>query len=67
MIPARAAVGRSTKKCCLPRDEAARPRVVAEDHEEPFIAELRPDLDAAVDRVLERLDLGAVHAAPSFD
>jgi hypothetical protein len=27
---------------------------------------LRPDLDAEVDRVLERLDLGAVHAAPSF-
>jgi hypothetical protein len=27
---------------------------------------LRSDLDAAVERVLERLDLGAVHAAPSF-
>jgi hypothetical protein len=27
---------------------------------------LRPDLDAAVDRVLERLDLGADHVAPSF-
>lgn len=58
--------GKKYKKCCLPRDEAARPRVVAEDHEEPFIAELRSDLDAAVERVLERLDLGAVHAAPSF-
>ena len=50
------------KKCCLPRAEAARPRVVAQDREEPFIAELRPDLDAAVDRVLERLDLGAGRA-----
>lgn len=54
--------GKKYKKCCLPRDEAARPRVVAEDHEEPFIAELRPDLDAAVDRVLERLDSGVGRA-----
>jgi tetratricopeptide (TPR) repeat protein len=54
--------GKKYKKCCLPRDAAARPRVAAEDHEEPFVAELRPDLDAAVDRVLERLELGAGRA-----
>ena len=54
--------GKKYKKCCLPRDEAARPRGVAEDREEPFIAELRPDLDAAVDRVLERMELGAGRA-----
>ncbi|MGD1083229.1 MAG: tetratricopeptide repeat protein [Verrucomicrobiota bacterium] len=51
--------GKKYKKCCLPRDEAARPRVLAEDREEPFIAELRPDLDEEVDRFLERLELGA--------
>jgi tetratricopeptide (TPR) repeat protein len=54
--------GKKYKKCCLPRDEAARPLVVAEDGEEPFIAELRTDLDAEVDRVLERLELGAGRA-----
>jgi hypothetical protein len=54
--------GKKYKKCCLPRNEAARPRVVAEDPEEPFITELRPDLDEAVDRLLERLELGAGRA-----
>jgi tetratricopeptide (TPR) repeat protein len=57
--------GKKYKKCCLPQDRAARPRVVAEDGGEPFIAELRPDLDAAVDRVLERLELGAGRAVES--
>jgi tetratricopeptide (TPR) repeat protein len=56
--------GKKYKKCCLPGDEAARPRTVAaaEDREEPFVAELRPDVDAAVDRVLERMELGAGRA-----
>ena len=47
------------KKCCLPRDEAARPRAVAPEFDERYIAELRPDLDEAVDRLLQRLELGA--------
>jgi tetratricopeptide (TPR) repeat protein len=51
--------GKKYKKCCLPRDQAAQPRRRAEDLEKHFIAEVRPDLDAAVDRVLERLELGA--------
>jgi tetratricopeptide (TPR) repeat protein len=57
--------GKKYKKCCLPRDEAersrlaaARPHVAVEDPEEPFIAELRPDLDEAVDRVLQRMESG---------
>jgi tetratricopeptide (TPR) repeat protein len=54
--------GKKYKKCCLPGDEAARSRTVAEDREEPFIAELRPDVDEAVDRVLERIELGAGRA-----
>ena len=58
--------GKKYKKCCLPRNEAARPRVVAEDPEEPFITELRPDLDEAVDRLLERLELGAGRAVVSW-
>src|SRR5260370_537693 len=51
--------GKKYKKCCLAKDQAAQPRRFAEQPEEPFIAELRPDLDAAVDRVLERMELGA--------
>jgi len=54
--------GKKYKKCCLPRVEAARPRVLAEDREEPYIAELRPDVDAEADRLLERLELGAGRA-----
>jgi|SRR5208337_5029642 hypothetical protein len=54
--------GKKYKKCCLPRDEAARPRAVVNDPAEPFVAELRADLDAAVDRLLEKLDLGAGRA-----
>jgi tetratricopeptide (TPR) repeat protein len=57
--------GKKYKKCCLPRDETARlarPRVVAETPKEPFVAKLRPDLDKAVDRLLERMELGAGRA-----
>jgi len=50
--------GKKYKKCCLPRDEAAQPRVAAAEREKPFITELRPDLDKAVDRLLERVELG---------
>jgi tetratricopeptide (TPR) repeat protein len=51
--------GKKYKKCCLTRDEAARPRMAAPEREEHYIAELRPDLDDAVDRVLQKLELGA--------
>jgi len=54
--------GKKYKKCCLPRDQALRPQVRTEDCEEPFIAEIRPDLDAEVDCVLERLQSGAGRA-----
>jgi len=62
--PCHCGSGKKYKKCYLPRDEAARPRVVADepggDESEPeFIAELRPDLEDAVDRVLQKLELGA--------
>jgi tetratricopeptide (TPR) repeat protein len=57
--------GKKYKKCCLPRDEAARrqeeaarPRVKTEDGEKPYIAELRPDLDEEVDRLMQRLESG---------
>ncbi len=53
------------KECCLPRDEAARrqeetarPRFRTEDGEKPYVAELRPDLDEEVDRLLQRLESG---------
>jgi tetratricopeptide (TPR) repeat protein len=60
--------GKKYKKCCLPRDEAARPRVVLEEPgggEEPepqFTAELRPEVDEKVDRLLQKLELGAGRA-----
>jgi tetratricopeptide (TPR) repeat protein len=57
--------GKKYKKCCLPRDEAARPRLQASDPEEPFIAEIRPDVEEAVDRIMERLELGAGRALES--
>ena len=57
--------GKKYKKCCLPRDEAARrqeeaarPRVKTEDGEKPYVAELRPDLDDEVDRLMQRLESG---------
>jgi tetratricopeptide (TPR) repeat protein len=48
--------GKKYKKCCLPLEEAAR--AVVSQGEEPFITELRPDLDEAVDRALQRLEQG---------
>jgi tetratricopeptide (TPR) repeat protein len=51
------------KKCCLSRDEAARPKnAAAQDRDEPFIAELNPDIDDEVDQVLARLESGAGRA-----
>ena len=49
---------RKYKKCCLPKNEAARPRRVTVEAPEHFITELRPDLDDAVDRLLQRLESG---------
>ena len=48
--------GKKYKKCCLARDEAHR----AQDgpRKEHFVTQLRPDVDEAVDRVLQRLDRG---------
>jgi tetratricopeptide (TPR) repeat protein len=58
--------GKKYKKCCLPKEEAqqlrqaaALPRGGGNDSEEPFITELRPDVDDKVDRVLARLESGA--------
>jgi tetratricopeptide (TPR) repeat protein len=48
--------GKKYKKCCLPREQAQRPR--APEPEEPFVAELRPDVDEAVDRAMQRLERG---------
>ncbi len=53
--------GKKYKKCCLPR-EAPRvrsaPAAVQEPSEDHFVAELRPNLDKAADRLLERLERG---------
>lgn len=51
--------GKKYKKCCLSRDQAAIPRTGAAGNQEHFIAEIRPDLDEAVDRVLQKMDEGA--------
>ena len=48
--------GKKYKKCCLSRAAAAR--TAAAPPEKPFIAELRPDLDASVDHALQRLEQG---------
>jgi tetratricopeptide (TPR) repeat protein len=50
--------GRKYKKCCLPRQEAARPRCLEDQTDQPFIAELRPDVDERVNRLLQRLERG---------
>lgn len=50
--------GKKYKKCCLPKDEAARPKATTVQGKEHFIAELRPELDDAVDRLLQRLESG---------
>jgi tetratricopeptide (TPR) repeat protein len=48
--------GKKYKKCCLPRQEAAR--TAAAPGEKDFIAELRPDLVEAVDQALQKLEQG---------
>src|SRR6266542_6152199 len=56
--------GKKYKKCCLPGEEALVRRNRAEtpadlaEPEDSFTAELRPDLDKAADRLLERLERG---------
>ncbi len=54
--------GKKYKKCCLARDQAARPRGATTDGEKPFIAEVRPELDEEVDRLMQRLEAGAGRA-----
>jgi tetratricopeptide (TPR) repeat protein len=50
------------KKCCLAKDEAAaamaRPRGAVRLRGGEFIVECRPDLDDAVDRLLQRMERG---------
>jgi tetratricopeptide (TPR) repeat protein len=50
--------GKKFKKCCLAKNEAARPRRVTVGTPEHFITELRPELDDAVHRLLHRLESG---------
>ena len=51
--------GKKYKKCCLPKEtRSLRSTLAEEPAEETFIAELLPELDEAVDRLLERLELG---------
>src|SRR2546427_8896440 len=51
--------GKKYKKCCLPRETAPVGRTRAEEPlENHFIAESRPDLDKAADRLLRRLESG---------
>ena len=48
--------GKKYKKCCQPLEEAAQ--AAAAPAEEPFVTELRPDLDEEVDHALQRLEQG---------
>src|SRR5262245_25896556 len=50
--------GRKYKQCCLPRQEAARPRSFEDQTDTPFIAELRPEVDEKVDQLLQRVQRG---------
>jgi tetratricopeptide (TPR) repeat protein len=50
--------GKKYKKCCLPREEAERSRAPRREAAPPFITEMRPDLDDAVDHALQRLERG---------
>ena len=54
--PCHCGSGKKYKKCCLPREQPTR--ISDPRREESFIAELRPDLDEAVDRALQRLARG---------
>jgi hypothetical protein len=51
--------GKKFKKCCLPAEQAARPRTMIPPSDEDFLVELRPDLDDAVDRLLQQMEQGA--------
>src|ERR1041385_5250232 len=55
--------GKKYKKCCLARDEVQRAKHAPRD--EHFITELRPDVDEAVDRALQRLERGEGKQAES--
>jgi tetratricopeptide (TPR) repeat protein len=57
--PCHCGSGRKYKKCCLGRGQTVRPRGAATELEEPFVAELKPELDEQVDRLLQRLEQGA--------
>jgi tetratricopeptide (TPR) repeat protein len=51
--------GKKYKKCCLPKQEAMpRPTPPEALAEEPFIAEVLPELEEEVDRLLQRLESG---------
>jgi tetratricopeptide (TPR) repeat protein len=54
--------GRKYKKCCAWKDAAAREAqnrpTPAEETEKQFIAEIKPEVDAEVDRLLRRLERG---------
>src|SRR5687767_3392548 len=50
--------GKKYKKCCLLKHEAALPRRASAGASNHFTAELRPELDDAVDALLARLEAG---------
>ena len=60
--PCRCGSGKKYKKCCLGRDEAlarqTRPADLPVRNEDDFTAELLPKVDAAVDRLLIRVEKG---------
>jgi len=61
--PCHCGSGKKYKKCCLPQEQ---PTLISDPRrEESFIAELRPDLDEAVDRALQRLARGEGKQAES--
>src|SRR5438552_18678144 len=45
--PCQCGSGKKYKKCCLPRETAPVKRTPEDAPEEPFIAEIRPDLNEA--------------------
>ncbi|MDA1275777.1 MAG: tetratricopeptide repeat protein [Verrucomicrobia bacterium] len=55
--------GKKYKQCCLAREQAERSRAATKEREQHWIAELRPDLDKAVDRALQRLEQGETKRA----
>lgn len=59
--PCHCGSGLKYKKCCLRKDEASRAPFVVKDQPKKFIAELRPEVDEAVDRLMIRLERGEGH------